>query len=190
MEVVCAAQTLCPDVIVSDLTMPLLNGLQAMKRLHDAGHPVPFVLVTADARDARGWLAMGVSGVVDKCDMELDLLPAVRAAGSGRSHLSTCGWWFGSKTRNANTTPAQIAARLQRKRVTMGRMAPRYFTPEEANRALAGVRPSIADPACYASVNIDGLVSVLDAARGSGCRTVAFASSSSVYGNNRKVPFA
>jgi UDP-glucuronate 4-epimerase len=56
--------------------------------------------------------------------------------------------------------------------------------------ALAGVRPSIADPARYASVNIDGLVSVLDAARGSGCRTVAFASSSSVYGNNRKVPFA
>jgi DNA-binding NarL/FixJ family response regulator len=59
-----------------------------MKRLHDAGHPVPFVLVTADARDAHCWLAMGVSGVVDKCDLELDLVPAVLAAASGRSHLS------------------------------------------------------------------------------------------------------
>ena len=88
VEVVRAAQTLCPDVIVSDLTMPLLNGLQAMKELHDAGHPVPFVLVTTDARDAHRWLAMGASGVVDKSDLELDLLPAVRAAASGQTHLS------------------------------------------------------------------------------------------------------
>ncbi|MHC4218016.1 MAG: SDR family NAD(P)-dependent oxidoreductase [Planctomycetota bacterium] len=56
--------------------------------------------------------------------------------------------------------------------------------------ALAGVRPSIQDPGRYASVNVDGLVAVLDAAHGSGCRRVMFASSSSVYGNNRKVPFA
>jgi UDP-glucuronate 4-epimerase len=56
--------------------------------------------------------------------------------------------------------------------------------------ALAGVRPSIAEPARYASVNIDGLISVLDAARAAGCRNIIFASSSSVYGNNRKVPFA
>lgn len=56
--------------------------------------------------------------------------------------------------------------------------------------ALAGVRPSIADPAGFASVNIDGLVSILEAARAVDCRNVIFASSSSVYGNNRKVPFA
>lgn len=58
--------------------------------------------------------------------------------------------------------------------------------------ALAGVRPSIANPARYASVNINGLINVLDAARdsGTGCRDVVFASSSSVYGNNAKVPFA
>src|SRR5687767_161930 len=54
--------------------------------------------------------------------------------------------------------------------------------------ALAGVRPSIDDPARYATVNVDGLINVLDAARECGCRTVVFASSSSVYGNNRKVP--
>lgn len=56
--------------------------------------------------------------------------------------------------------------------------------------ALAGVRPSIENPARYASVNVDGLVSVLDAARGAGCRSVLFASSSSVYGNNDVVPFS
>ncbi len=56
--------------------------------------------------------------------------------------------------------------------------------------ALAGVRPSIADPARYTSVNVDGLVSVLEAARACDCQHFIFASSSSVYGNNSKVPFA
>ena len=56
--------------------------------------------------------------------------------------------------------------------------------------ALAGVRPSIEDPARYASVNIDGLVSVLEAARNVNCKRFIFASSSSVYGDNKKVPFA
>ena len=56
--------------------------------------------------------------------------------------------------------------------------------------ALAGVRPSIAEPARYVSVNLDGTTSVLEACRASGCQNIVFASSSSVYGNNRKVPFA
>ena len=56
--------------------------------------------------------------------------------------------------------------------------------------ALAGVRPSIADPARYVSINVDGLVSVLESARACECRRLIFASSSSVYGNNTKVPFA
>ena len=56
--------------------------------------------------------------------------------------------------------------------------------------ALAGVRPSIADPARYTSVNVGGLVSVLEAARAADCRAILFASSSSVYGNHPDVPFA
>lgn len=56
--------------------------------------------------------------------------------------------------------------------------------------ALAGVRQSIADPARYASVNVDGLIAILDAARAAECGNIVFASSSSVYGNCTKVPFA
>ncbi len=56
--------------------------------------------------------------------------------------------------------------------------------------ALAGVRPSIAEPARYVRVNLDGLTHVLEAARAVECRSLVFASSSSVYGNNAKVPFA
>ncbi|UCD76117.1 MAG: GDP-mannose 4,6-dehydratase [Phycisphaerales bacterium] len=56
--------------------------------------------------------------------------------------------------------------------------------------AMAGVRPSIADPAKYAAVNVEGLINVLEATRSCDCRRFIFASSSSVYGNNEKVPFA
>lgn len=56
--------------------------------------------------------------------------------------------------------------------------------------AKAGVRPSIEDPAGYTDVNINGTVVMLEAARKYGMKKFVFASSSSVYGNNRKVPFA
>ncbi len=56
--------------------------------------------------------------------------------------------------------------------------------------AKAGVRPSIEDPVGYAHVNVTGTASVLHAARRAGCERIVVASSSSVYGNNTKVPFA
>lgn len=56
--------------------------------------------------------------------------------------------------------------------------------------AKAGVRPSIEDPMGYQDVNIRGTMEVLESARRFGVRKVIFASSSSVYGNNPKVPFS
>jgi len=56
--------------------------------------------------------------------------------------------------------------------------------------AMAGVRPSIEDPAYYARVNVEGTTHLLQAAVKSGVEKFAFASSSSVYGNSPKVPFS
>jgi UDP-glucuronate 4-epimerase len=56
--------------------------------------------------------------------------------------------------------------------------------------ARAGVRPSIQDPPLYQSVNVEGTVRLLEACRRHGVRRFLFGSSSSVYGNNAKVPFA
>jgi UDP-glucuronate 4-epimerase len=56
--------------------------------------------------------------------------------------------------------------------------------------ARAGVRPSIADPRLYFSTNMDGTLNLLEACRSHGVRDFIFASSSSVYGVNEKVPFA
>ncbi len=56
--------------------------------------------------------------------------------------------------------------------------------------ARAGVRPSIKDPALYQRVNIEGTLNLLQAAVEGGVQKFILASSSSVYGNNEKVPFS
>ncbi|MHC4116359.1 MAG: NAD-dependent epimerase/dehydratase family protein [Planctomycetota bacterium] len=56
--------------------------------------------------------------------------------------------------------------------------------------AKAGVRPSIAEPLAYSDVNINGTMVLLELAREREIGKFIFASSSSVYGNNEKVPFS
>jgi UDP-glucuronate 4-epimerase len=56
--------------------------------------------------------------------------------------------------------------------------------------AKAGVRPSIKDPVAYSRTNVLGTSVVLEEAKRAGCSRIVIASSSSVYGNNRKTPFA
>jgi UDP-glucuronate 4-epimerase len=48
--------------------------------------------------------------------------------------------------------------------------------------ALAGVRPSIAEPTRYMRVNVEGTTQIFEAVRAAGVQRVVFASSSSVYG--------
>lgn len=56
--------------------------------------------------------------------------------------------------------------------------------------ARAGVRPSIEKPLLYADVNINGTMVLLEAAKKHKVNKFVFGSSSSVYGNNKKVPFS
>ena len=56
--------------------------------------------------------------------------------------------------------------------------------------AYAGVRPSIQNPSLYTDVNINGTLNLLEICKDYGIKEFVFASSSSVYGNNEKVPFS
>jgi UDP-glucuronate 4-epimerase len=56
--------------------------------------------------------------------------------------------------------------------------------------ARAGVRPSLSKAALYNDVNVNGTLVLLDLCRRHGPRRFVFASSSSVYGNQQKVPFS
>ena len=55
--------------------------------------------------------------------------------------------------------------------------------------ARAGVRPSISDPLLYQDVNIRGTIVLLESCKAHGIKNFIFASSSSVYGENQRVPF-
>jgi UDP-glucuronate 4-epimerase len=56
--------------------------------------------------------------------------------------------------------------------------------------AKAGVRPSIDSIHEYYEVNVNGTVNLLESMRNNGVSKMLFASSSSIYGNNVKVPFS
>jgi len=56
--------------------------------------------------------------------------------------------------------------------------------------AQAGVRYSIENPAAYVDANLQGFANILEGCRHHGCGHLLFASSSSVYGSNTKLPFS
>ena len=90
-SLVLAAEALAPEVIVSDITMPGIDGLEAarviLKRQPDAR--IVFVTVRDDPSVVREALSVGALGYVLKTDASEELITAVQAAGSGHSHLST-----------------------------------------------------------------------------------------------------
>jgi UDP-glucuronate 4-epimerase len=56
--------------------------------------------------------------------------------------------------------------------------------------ARAGVRPSLLQPKLYNDVNVGGTLNLLELAKEFQTRKIIFASSSSVYGVNQKIPFS
>lgn len=56
--------------------------------------------------------------------------------------------------------------------------------------AQAGVRYSLVDPFAYVDANLTGFATILEGCRHNGCRHLIYASSSSVYGSNTKMPFS
>ncbi len=66
-----------------------------------------------------------------------------------------------------------------------------YRFPEVVHLAAqAGVRYSLQNPHAYVDANLQGFVNVLEGCRHYGCEHLLFASSSSVYGANTKLPFS
>ena len=85
-----AAGTLRPDVIVADITMPHLNGVDALVQLRQRGDRVPVVFLTMhrDASFARRALDAGASGFVLKHSAPAELVLAIRAALEGKTYLT------------------------------------------------------------------------------------------------------
>lgn len=85
-----AAKKLRPDVIVADIGMPELNGIDALKLLKDDDQEVKVVFLTMhrEVVYARRALEAGASGYVLKHSAPEELVMAIRAALSGQTFLS------------------------------------------------------------------------------------------------------
>ena len=85
-----AAQDLKPDVLVLDISMPVINGIETAHRLKKAGAQarVIFLTVHDDPVFAREALEAGALGYVVKPRIASDLVVAIKEAYAGRSFLS------------------------------------------------------------------------------------------------------
>lgn len=84
------ATQLKPDVIVTDISMPILNGIEASKRLNESGcaAKIIFLTVHSDTDFVETCLATGALGYVLKSKITTDLIPAVQEALAGRIFVS------------------------------------------------------------------------------------------------------
>ena len=81
---------LSPDVLVMDISMPVLNGIEAACRLKELGSraKVIFLTINGDAEFVDAALSAGALGYVLKPSLATDLVPAIWAVIEGDTFIS------------------------------------------------------------------------------------------------------
>jgi len=92
-EMISEALRLNPDVIVADISMPGLSGIEAAHQLRERGclAKVVFLTIHSEGEFVTACLAEGALGYVIKTHIKTDLIPAINAALAGKSFISTTG---------------------------------------------------------------------------------------------------
>lgn len=93
LEAVAAARELHPDVVVMDVSMPEMDGLDATREIRDAGLPCKVLILTVHAQEQYllPVLKAGACGYVVKTSTHIDLLEAIRAVYRGNVFLYPSG---------------------------------------------------------------------------------------------------
>jgi len=89
-QAVNAVVALDPDILVTDISMPLLNGLQAAKSIQKTNPRVKIIFLTI--HEDRDFIAAafsaGATGYVTKRRLSIDLVPAIEEALKGHTFVS------------------------------------------------------------------------------------------------------
>ncbi len=98
-----------PDVVVADLSMPRLNGIEVVRRLREALPDTRVLVLTMHQEDEYVLQAVraGASGYLIKDSAASELLAAVRSVHAGRGH-------FGALAARACRAIAESRARCRR----------------------------------------------------------------------------
>lgn len=90
-DAVVQVERLRPNVLVLDIAMPRLNGLEAIRRIRSLGLTVKILVLTMHAEDQYllQVLRAGGSGYVLKASADTDLMEAIRAVNRGEAFLDT-----------------------------------------------------------------------------------------------------
>ena|SRR5262245_1967436 len=89
------ATRLEPDVVVTDISMPVLNGIEAARKLKATGSraKIVFLTVHADQDFVRAALGAGAVGYVLKSELASDLLPCLKQADGASPFVSPALAW-------------------------------------------------------------------------------------------------
>jgi len=87
---VSGVQRLNPDVVVVDITMPVINGIDAVHKLVECGSTTKFVFLTIQSGEefVKACLGEGALGFVWKSRMKAHLIPAIYAVLDGLPYIS------------------------------------------------------------------------------------------------------
>jgi DNA-binding NarL/FixJ family response regulator len=87
VDCICKLQ---PDILITDISMPELTGIEALRRLRSMGIRTPAVILSIheDEELAKEAVLQGASGFVLKSQLEDDLQIAIREALAGRTFIS------------------------------------------------------------------------------------------------------
>ena len=89
-ELIAKTRELAPDVIIVDITMPLMTGIEAVHELRRGGLTARIVFLTVhqESEFLQACLNEGALGYVIKSHIRADLIPAIHAAMAGERFLS------------------------------------------------------------------------------------------------------
>jgi len=85
-----AAMRLKPDIIITDISMPILDGIEAVDRLMESGctSRIVFLSIHSDTDFVHRCLSTGALGYVAKSRIATELVPAIRRALAGHTFIS------------------------------------------------------------------------------------------------------